>query len=84
MAFMEIDGNQLRAARGMLDWSREQCAAASGVSMETIKNIETGVFKPRHDTMQKLMAVFVSNNIGFVEGGVCRRASRCPHCGGNL
>jgi DNA-binding XRE family transcriptional regulator len=42
---------QLRAARALLDWSRADCGTASGVSPETIKNIEKERFQPGADTL---------------------------------
>lgn len=81
---MAIEGYQIRAARGFLDWTRKDASEHSGVSIETIKNLETGVWNPRSDTMEKLVKVFLANGIGFSDGGVYRRAIRCPHCGGNL
>lgn len=43
-----ITAAQLRAARGLLDWTRSELAKASGLSAETIKNIEHGVYAPQN------------------------------------
>jgi transcriptional regulator with XRE-family HTH domain len=43
---------QLRAARGLLNWSRKELNAASGVSVDTLKNIETGKFTPQKTTTE--------------------------------
>ena len=37
-----LTGAQIRGARGLLDWSLAQLAAASGVSVSTIKRMEDG------------------------------------------
>jgi transcriptional regulator with XRE-family HTH domain len=58
---------QLRAARGLLGWSREELTAASGVSTETIKNIELGRFQPTPETVGKLCLTFVSHGVGFLD-----------------
>jgi DNA-binding XRE family transcriptional regulator len=41
-----ISPAQLRAARALLDWSRADFGTASGISPETIRNIETARFEP--------------------------------------
>jgi transcriptional regulator with XRE-family HTH domain len=58
---------QLRAARGLLGWSREQLKAASSVSVETIKNIEHGRFQPKPDTAGKICLTFVNHGVGFFD-----------------
>src|SRR5580704_17675732 len=42
-----ITAAQLRAARGLLDWTRADLAKAANSSPETVKNIEHGTFKPQ-------------------------------------
>ena len=37
-----LTGEQIRGARGLLDWSLAQLASASGVSVSTIKRMEDG------------------------------------------
>ena len=39
---MPLTGEQIRGARGLLDWSLAQLASASGVSVSTIKRMEDG------------------------------------------
>lgn len=58
---------QLRAARGFLDLSREQLAEASGVSAETIRNIEVGRFRPEAETANKLRLTFMREGVGFFD-----------------
>lgn len=58
---------QIRAARGYLDCSRVEMASQTGVSAETIKNIETGRFVPRAKTAESIRNFFRCNGIGFFE-----------------
>lgn len=67
-----IQGAQIRAARMFLDWSRRDLAEHSGVSVETIKNFESGVFNPRNDTLTKLIDVFTKQGLTLSEEGVHR------------
>ncbi|WP_231732219.1 transcriptional regulator [Caulobacter sp. CCH9-E1] len=38
---MKISAGQMRAARGLLDWSGPKLAEASGLSLHTIRRMET-------------------------------------------
>jgi len=57
---------QLRAARGMLGWSRNELAQRAGTSAETIKNIEHGVYSPKKETLAALVETLLRNGIQFV------------------
>ncbi len=57
---------QLRAARGLLDWSRGELSLASGLSLETIKNIEHGIYTPKKETVLSLVTTFNRHGIQFV------------------
>ncbi|MDD4616309.1 MAG: helix-turn-helix transcriptional regulator [Alphaproteobacteria bacterium] len=72
-----ITAAQLRAARGLLDWSRGDLAKAAKVSQETIKNIEHGVFRPQEVTETALIRAFAAHGVEFVgtEGVVLRKDS---------
>lgn len=63
--FQAIAPAQLRAARSLLDWSRKDLASASGVSPETIKNIEHGVFNPQDATLKSLFETFARHGVEF-------------------
>ena len=56
---------QLRAARSLLDWSRSELAKASGVSPETIKNIEHGNYNPQETTLHILLKTFSDQGVEF-------------------
>ena len=65
---------QLRAARGLLDWTRADLAKAANVSPETIKNIEHGTFRPQEQTAQAIVKAFEVHSVEFTDDeGVKRR-----------
>lgn len=73
-AMRVIFPSQLRAARGLMDWSRAQCGAIVGVSAETIKNIEQGKFTPAPSTVKKILAGFAAYGVDFItQHGVALR-----------
>jgi len=60
-----VTSEQLRAARGLLDWSRSQCGKVVGVSAETVKNIEKGVYVPSGETVEKIINGFSIYGVSF-------------------
>jgi transcriptional regulator with XRE-family HTH domain len=65
---------QIKAARALLDWSQEQLAASSALSVATIRNIEQGN-GPRHATLALVRAALERAGIEFLDrDGVRRRA----------
>ena len=65
---------QLRAARGLLDWTRADLAKAAEVSPETIKNIEHGTFRPQEATTAAIIKAFTMHDVEFIENeGVRKR-----------
>jgi DNA-binding XRE family transcriptional regulator len=76
---MNITPEQARAARCFLDWTRADLARAAGVSADTIKNFECGIWQPNSSTKAKLIGVFERRGLQFVDGGVKRRP-RCTNC----
>src|ERR1700733_6155402 len=62
-----ITAAQLRAARGLLDWTRNELAEAAKVSPETIKNIEHGVFRPQEQTAEAIIRAFAMQHVEFTE-----------------
>jgi predicted transcriptional regulator len=65
---------QLRAARGLLDWTRANLAKASGLSQETIKNIEHGIYKPQDSTIETLVRAFAAHDVEFTENEGVRKS----------
>lgn len=66
---------QLRAARGMLDWTRSELAKASGLSAETIKNIEHGIYTPQETTISAIVNAFALQHIEFTENEGIRKSA---------
>lgn len=63
---MLLTPEQVRAARGLLGWSRRELAIVSRVSHNTIKAIELGQTDPRRSTLVKLSRTFELHEILFV------------------
>lgn len=68
-----LTGDQLRAGRGLLDWTREVLTKQCGVSQETIKNIEHGLFRPQEATTSAIIRAFSLKNVEFTEDEGVRR-----------
>ncbi len=66
-----IAPEQLRAARGLLGWSRNELAKKAGTSAETIKNIEHKIYEPKEETTKALIDTLSRQGIEFV----CHKAS---------
>jgi len=64
---MMITAAQLRAARGLLDWTRSELAKASGLSAETIKNIEHGVYAPQESTIAAIVNAFSDHDVELTD-----------------
>jgi DNA-binding transcriptional regulator YiaG len=72
-----ISPEQCRAARALLDWTREELSEISGVPVRTLTNFETGATNPRDNTTLQLLKTFQAAGIVFVSvwqapGGVIR------------
>jgi len=65
-----ITPEQLRAARGYMDWTRSELAEAAKISPETVKNIEFGTFQPQSATLECLLRTFSQNGIQFLNLGI--------------
>jgi transcriptional regulator with XRE-family HTH domain len=61
--------DQLRAARAIIDWSREDLAAKSGVSANTIKGFERGGSDPKLSTLHKWRRALETAGVIFIEPG---------------
>lgn len=62
-----ITAAQLRAARGLLDWTRTELAKAANISPETVKNIEHGTFRPQEQTAEQIVQAFAVHDVEFTE-----------------
>lgn len=65
----EITAAQIRAARALLSWQGHQLAAASGVSLSTIRRLETGVSETGALAMRAIVAALEAAGIEFIPGG---------------
>ncbi|WP_445730545.1 helix-turn-helix domain-containing protein [Methylocystis sp. IM2] len=65
--FVSISPEQLRAARGLLNWSRTDLASAAGVSAETVNRAE-GLRKDQASAgaMAKLRAALEAAGVEFI------------------
>ncbi len=63
-----ISIRQIRAARGLLNWSQADLAKACEVSTTAMNAIDRGHVQPRSQTLKKIEAVLESNGVEFTEG----------------
>ncbi len=61
-----ITAEQIRAARGLLDWSQAHLSEICGVARVSIKNIETGLTAPRKDSIEAIAKAFEDHGIEFL------------------
>lgn len=61
-----VQGPHLRAARGLLDWSMADLAAASGLSLSTVRRLEAGGEGPLARSRQAVLSALRAAGIGFV------------------
>ncbi|GBQ96632.1 transcriptional regulator [Gluconacetobacter liquefaciens] len=69
----DITPAQLRAARGLVDWTREQLADAAGTTVRTLARLERGETAPRLSTLCAIRSAFESVGVVFIPengGGV--------------
>ena len=62
-----ITAAQLRAARGLVDWTRNELAKAASISPETVKNIEHGIFRPQEETAERIVRTFKAHGVEFTD-----------------
>ena len=58
---------QLRAARALLGWSREDLAEKSGLGAETVKNFELRGSDPKLGTVQKWRRALEAAGVKFID-----------------
>jgi transcriptional regulator with XRE-family HTH domain len=66
-----VDGRSIQAARALLGWSQEQLAHKAGISVGTVKRMESfqGPVAARTDTLSKLVVVLEKAGIDFQNEG---------------
>jgi transcriptional regulator with XRE-family HTH domain len=57
---------QSKAARALIDWSREDLADASKVSVRTIVDFERGARQPIHATLAAIRAALEAAGVEFI------------------
>lgn len=67
-----ISLEQMRAARGLLNWSQSDLAGHSGISVTAMNNIDRGLSKPRVQTLTDIKKVFETNGVEFIDGNGVR------------
>lgn len=66
-----VNAAHVRAARGLLDWSRDELAERAGVVKRTVLRIEHGAMA-HESTWAKIQTAFESAGVEFVfENGRC-------------
>ena len=71
-----ITPSQIRAARGLLEWTQADLSEKSGVSPSAITHIEKGKQEPTISTLEKIENAFVLAGIEIMaDGGVRPRSS---------
>ena len=69
-----LSGDQLRAARCLLNWSRVRLAARANLSEMTISDFENGVRKPRPHNIAAMRRAFEDAGIVFTLEGTASLA----------
>ncbi|MEJ0061812.1 MAG: helix-turn-helix transcriptional regulator [Alphaproteobacteria bacterium] len=64
---MTISSKQIRAARGLLNLSQKELAQKSGLSVNSLNNIEREVGSPRMDSMQAIRDALAREGVEFLD-----------------
>jgi transcriptional regulator with XRE-family HTH domain len=67
-----ITREQIRAARGLLDWTQAELAKAAGLSEVAVKNLERGRTDPRASTLTAIQEAFDRAGLVFLDPGDTR------------
>lgn len=60
---------QLRAARSIVGWSREDLAAACGTTVRTLARLESGETQPRASTLASILGALEAAGVEFIPAG---------------
>ncbi len=58
---------QLKAARALLEWTRETLSEHSGVPLRTLVRLENGQTTPRHATYDAVVSALEAAGVEFIE-----------------
>jgi transcriptional regulator with XRE-family HTH domain len=68
---MIITNRQIKGARGLLDWTQDELAKATGLSRPALNNLERGETSPHSDTLRRIQKAMERAGVEFIAGG-CR------------
>lgn len=74
-----ISIKQIRAARGLLNWTQKDLGDKAGVSREAIKNIENEISRPRQDTIREIHNAFETHGVEFLPSEGVRISDATVH-----
>lgn len=74
-----LSAKQIRAARGLLNWTQQNLAHKASVSREGIKNIGNEISRPRQDTLNAIQTAFETHGVEFLPGDGLRIADATVH-----
>ena len=63
-----ITARQIRAGRGLLEWSGDDLAVRAGVTRATLSKIESDIVQPQERTLLRIAEVFDQNGVELLEG----------------
>ena len=66
---MEISAAQVRAARGLINWSQRQLAEAAAVGLSTIADFERGKRSPIGNNLSAIQRALETAGVEFTNGG---------------
>lgn len=66
LSSLTLSPAQCRAARGLLDWSQEQLAQASGLSRSTVRDFESGRHEPHRGSLALLLQTLAEQGVELV------------------
>jgi len=68
VSIQNVSNRQIKAARALVGWSQERLTAASGVSLPTVKRLEStdGLLGGRQGTRERLIAALARAGIVFI------------------
>ena len=64
-----ITARQIRAARGLLEWSGDDLASKAGVTRATLSKIESDLVQPQERTLMSIADVFDQNGVELLPDG---------------
>jgi predicted transcriptional regulator len=70
VSILKVSIRQIKAARELLAWSQDDLADASGVSLPTIKRLESedGDLGGRNETKEKIISTLEKAGVEFTNG----------------